>query len=52
MTAMQYFWRGIEVPDTVRTRVESCTDLDLLTTWSERAVHATTAHDLFGDERP
>ncbi|MGM9382542.1 hypothetical protein [Streptomyces antibioticus] len=45
-------WRGIEVPDTVRTRVESCTDLDLLTTWSERAVHATTAHDLFGDERP
>lgn len=45
-------WRGIEVPDTVRTRVESCTDLDLLTTWSERAVHATTAHDLFADERP
>ncbi|SMF61929.1 hypothetical protein [Streptomyces sp. Amel2xC10] len=45
-------WRGIEVPDTVRTRVESCTDLDLLTHWSERAVHATTAHDLFSDEHP
>ncbi|WP_416983068.1 hypothetical protein [Streptomyces sp. T028] len=40
-------WRGIDVPDSVRDRVEACTDLDQLTTWSERAVHATTADDLF-----
>ncbi|MFF0595791.1 hypothetical protein [Streptomyces antibioticus] len=43
--------RGIDIPDTVRTRVESCTDLDLLTTWSRRALHVTTAYDLFADER-
>ncbi|MEV1061532.1 hypothetical protein [Streptomyces sp. NPDC050263] len=40
-------WRGIEVPDHVRERVESCADLDQLTVWSERAVHATVADDLF-----
>ncbi|MFE9627021.1 hypothetical protein [Streptomyces sp. NPDC006527] len=44
-------WRGIPVPDAVRTRVEACTDLDRLTAWSKRAVHATTAEDLFADER-
>ncbi|MER6953654.1 hypothetical protein [Streptomyces sp. NPDC000618] len=40
-------WRGIEVPDHVRERVEACADLDQLTVWSERAVHATVADDLF-----
>jgi hypothetical protein len=40
-------WRGIDVPDRVRDRVEACTDLDQLTVWSERAVHATAADDLF-----
>lgn len=39
--------RGITVPDTVRARVEACTDFDQLSVWSERAVHATTADDLF-----
>ncbi|KPI26803.1 hypothetical protein OV320_6472 [Actinobacteria bacterium OV320] len=42
-------WRGIDVPDRIRERVESCTDFDQLTVWSERAVHATTADDLFAD---
>ncbi|CAM5708553.1 hypothetical protein [Streptomyces aurantiogriseus] len=44
--------RGIPVPDAVRERVESCTDLEKLTVWSERAVHAATAEDLFDGERP
>ncbi|MFF9060051.1 hypothetical protein ACIRPQ_14735 [Streptomyces sp. NPDC101213] len=43
-------WRGIDVPDDVRTRVQACTDLDRLTTWSQRAVHAATAADLFTGE--
>ncbi|WP_416979234.1 hypothetical protein [Streptomyces sp. T028] len=43
-------WRGIDVPDEVRDRVEACTDLDRLTTRSQRAVHATTADDLFTGE--
>ncbi|MFH0175345.1 hypothetical protein OHU34_20735 [Streptomyces sp. NBC_00080] len=42
-------WRGIDVPDHIRERVESCTDFDQLTVWSERAVHATTADGLFAD---
>ncbi|MGW0575508.1 hypothetical protein ACWD25_05945 [Streptomyces sp. NPDC002920] len=40
-------WRGIDIPDHVRARVEACTDLGQLTVWSERAVHATVADDLF-----
>ncbi|MFJ4691016.1 hypothetical protein [Streptomyces sp. NPDC088766] len=40
-------WRGIDVPDDVRARVQACTDLARLTTWSQRAVHAATAEDLF-----
>lgn len=51
MTLRILEWRGIPVPDAVRERVESCTDLDRLTTWSQRAVHATTADDLFDGER-
>lgn len=51
MTLRILEWRGIPVPDAVRTRVESCADLDRLTAWSQRAVHATTAEDLFADER-
>ncbi|MFF7528501.1 hypothetical protein ACFZB2_05235 [Streptomyces bobili] len=39
--------RGIDVPDDVRARVEACTDLDQLIRWSERAVHAARADDLF-----
>ncbi|MEU3613158.1 MULTISPECIES: hypothetical protein [unclassified Streptomyces] len=47
MTLRILEWRGIPVPDAVRERVESCTDLDQLTTWSQRAVHAAVADDLF-----
>jgi hypothetical protein len=39
--------RDIETPDTVRDRVSSCTDLDTLDTWFDRALTATTAEDLF-----
>ncbi|MDR6979770.1 hypothetical protein J2X68_006507 [Streptomyces sp. 3330] len=49
MTLRILEWRGISVPDAVRERVESCTDLDQLTIWSQRAVHATAADDLFAD---
>lgn len=43
-------WRAIPVPDAVRERVTSCTDLGQLETWARRAVHATTAGDLFADD--
>ncbi|MEV4227359.1 hypothetical protein AB0J81_09655 [Streptomyces bobili] len=39
--------RDIDVPDDVRARVEACRDLDQLVRWSERAVHAARADDLF-----
>ncbi|MFJ4487138.1 hypothetical protein ACIP3D_32865 [Streptomyces longwoodensis] len=40
-------WRGIAVSETVRERVTGCADLELLETWAQRAVHASTAEDLF-----
>ncbi|WP_253915698.1 hypothetical protein [Streptomyces sp. NRRL S-31] len=40
-------WRSIPVPDTVRERVNTCTDLDQLKVWTQRAVHATDAAELF-----
>ncbi|WP_309484544.1 ATP-binding protein [Streptomyces himalayensis] len=40
-------WRGIEVPESVRERVTACTDLDRLDAWAQRAVHATSATELF-----
>lgn len=43
-------WRGIDVPEAVRERVTSCTDLDRLEVWAQRAVHASFAKDLFGDD--
>lgn len=44
-------WRGIPVPDAVRERVNTCTDLDRLETWAQRAVQATDAREVFaGDE--
>ena len=45
-------WRGIEVPDLLRERVESCSDPDQLPTWAKRAVLATNAEDLFRDDTP
>ncbi|SEE63217.1 hypothetical protein [Streptomyces sp. Ag109_O5-10] len=40
-------WRGIAVSDSVRERVDACTDLDQLETWAQRAVHVTDAAELF-----
>lgn len=47
MTLRILEWRDIPVPDAVRERVESCTDLDQLAIWSQRAVRAAVADDLF-----
>lgn len=43
-------WRGIDVPPAVRARVTACTDLEQLKVWSERAVHAAGADDLFAGD--
>ncbi|MFF4502063.1 hypothetical protein [Streptomyces sp. NPDC001401] len=43
-------WRSIPVPDAVRERVEACTDLHQLEVWTQRAVRATHAAELFVDE--
>ncbi|MGW2572514.1 hypothetical protein [Streptomyces sp. NPDC001537] len=42
-------WRGIAVSDSVRGRVDACTDLDQLEIWAQRAVHVTDAAELFGE---
>ncbi|MGW2639201.1 hypothetical protein [Streptomyces sp. NPDC001348] len=39
--------RGIEVPEAVRERVTSCTDLEVLGTWFDRALTATNTEELF-----
>ncbi|MEU5597360.1 hypothetical protein [Streptomyces sp. NPDC020298] len=39
--------RGIEVPEAVRERVTTCTDLDILGTWFVRALTATNTEELF-----
>ncbi|MFD9982671.1 hypothetical protein ACFWZJ_20085 [Streptomyces massasporeus] len=41
--------RGIPVPEAVRDRITTCTDLDTLTLWFDRSLTATTAEDLFTD---
>ncbi|MFF8021200.1 hypothetical protein ACFZDJ_08725 [Streptomyces sp. NPDC007896] len=38
---------GVDVPEDVRDRVISCTDLDTLMLWFDRSLTATTAEDLF-----
>jgi len=38
--------RGISVPEDIRTRITTCTDLDQLNTWIHRAATAATIHDL------
>ncbi|WP_324614476.1 hypothetical protein [Streptomyces sp. MMG1121] len=43
-------WRGVPVPDAVRERVSTCTDLDQLEVWAQRAVHATDAEELFAEK--
>ncbi|MFE7412389.1 hypothetical protein [Streptomyces laurentii] len=42
--------RGIPVPDHIRERITSCTDLDQLSRWHWRAVTVSAAEDIFTDE--
>ena len=42
--------RGIEVPEDVRERITSCTELDQLETWIRRAATVGTAQDLFAEK--
>lgn len=42
--------RGVLVSEGVRERVTSCTDLDTLTLWFDRALAVTVAEDLFAEE--
>ncbi|WP_028807839.1 hypothetical protein [Streptomyces canus] len=51
MTLQILEWRGILVPDSVRNRVEACSDLEQLEVWAQRAVHASRAEDLFAEGR-
>jgi hypothetical protein len=40
--------RGIEVPDEARTKITSCTDLEQLDQWIQRAAVAERIEDLGG----
>lgn len=40
--------RGIEIDDSDRERIDSCTDLEQLQYWATRAVQVETAERLFG----
>ncbi|MEU0073086.1 hypothetical protein ABZ027_26575 [Streptomyces sp. NPDC006332] len=42
-------WRQIDVPDQVRDRVLSSTDLDELDVWIDRSYQVTDASELFAD---
>lgn len=41
--------RGIDIPDDAKKRITTCTNLEQLDTWIQRAVTIDTAHDLFTD---
>ncbi|RZB14647.1 hypothetical protein StrepF001_36580 [Streptomyces sp. F001] len=41
--------RGIDIPEAARERITSCTDLDTLGTWFDRALTAASAEELFGE---
>ncbi|MER5535572.1 hypothetical protein [Streptomyces mirabilis] len=42
--------RAIDIPEAARERITGCTDLELLGTWFDRALTATTAEELFAVE--
>ncbi|MFD9291738.1 hypothetical protein ACFWBV_26320 [Streptomyces sp. NPDC060030] len=42
--------RGIEITDATREKLTTCTDSELARKWLIRAVHATTAEEIFGAE--
>jgi hypothetical protein len=41
--------RGVPIPEAVRDRITTCTDLDTLPLWFDRSLTATTTEDLFAD---
>ncbi|MFF0970757.1 hypothetical protein ACWDQO_17290 [Streptomyces sp. NPDC003703] len=50
MTLRIIEWRGIPVTDAIRERVNTCTDLDQLEAWAQRAVRTADAEELFAGE--
>jgi len=40
--------RGVDVPPKVREQVQSCTDIDQLNIWIDRAATATSLDEVFG----
>lgn len=50
MTLRIIEWRGIPVTDAIRERVNTCSDLDQLEAWAQRAVRAADAEELFAGE--
>jgi hypothetical protein len=42
--------RGIQVPDSVRERITTCTDLDRMDAWLERSRTVERAEDLFAED--
>jgi hypothetical protein len=44
--------RGICTTSAVRNRITACLDSELLRQWLRRAVLATTAEEIFGDDEP
>ncbi|MFD3972481.1 hypothetical protein [Streptomyces cyaneofuscatus] len=42
--------RGVEVPDEVRQRITGCKDLDVLDVWFGRAITASTADAVLGED--
>ncbi|MFE2567734.1 hypothetical protein [Streptomyces mirabilis] len=41
---------AVDVPEDIRERITSCTDLDTLMLWFDRSLTATTAEDLFAED--
>ncbi|MFF3937747.1 hypothetical protein [Streptomyces phaeofaciens] len=41
--------RGVEVSEAVRERITSCADLEVLGTWLDRSLTATSAEELFAE---
>jgi hypothetical protein len=39
----------VDVPEDIRDRITSCTDLDTLMLWFDRSLTATTAEELFAE---
>jgi hypothetical protein len=44
--------RGVSVPATKRLRITSCTSLETLDRWFDRAITATDADELFAEDEP